>query len=219
MALRLPAPLRVFRQALIDWWDAWLPLMLINLAWIVCIFTIVLAPPAVFALYAAAHEIAHGRTVNIQDFVAELRRYFFQSWRWAIPNVVLIFLAGYGLIFYGERGGEIGFVLQLLVLLVLAGWATVQFYALPYLVAQVDRRLIVAWRNGLYTALASPFYTLAVMLLAGLLAAFNAALVLPSFIGGACLFALFGTRAVFERLDTFGIRREQSPNMPPSKSR
>ena len=41
----LPAPIQVTAQALTDWWDDWVNLVIVNLAWILCWLTVLLGPP------------------------------------------------------------------------------------------------------------------------------------------------------------------------------
>jgi uncharacterized membrane protein YesL len=207
---RLPPVLRVFGQAMADWWDGWLPLMLINFAASICVLFILPGPPAIFALYVVANELAHGRSVDFGDFTAGLRRYFFKSWQWAVPNLLVAFLVWIALRYYGTLGSELGTVLQVLVIVVAAVWIMVQFFALPYLIEQQDKRLILAWRNGLFTSLASPLFTLSAIIVAILIVVISIATVALVFLGGACLFALFGTRVVFNRLEAFNVRERDA---------
>lgn len=204
--LRVPSIMRVLWAALREWWDAWLPLLLINLIAAPCVLLIILAPPALFGIYASANSLAYGRTPSIADFIAAMRRYFAKSWQWAIPNGVIGFLAWSSSRFYHQLNTQIGGVLKLLVLFVVIIWSMIQFYALPYLIEQDNKNLVQSWRNGLYTLLASPFYTLIVMLISALILSTTIVLLLLLFLGGPCFFALFATRIVFERLETFGIR-------------
>lgn len=213
---RLPPPLRVIILTIADWWDAWLSLALVNFAWAMCCLTIILAPPATLSLYAVANELVHGQSIGIGDFVAGIRRYFVQGWLWALPSLILAFLAWNGLRFYGQLG-EVGSLLQIGILAIVMGWIIVQFYALPYLMEQQEKRLLLAWRNGLFTALASPIYTIILAAFTILVVGVSVLLVALVFLGGVCIIVLLGTRAVSERLDTFGVRQREVKRTESSK--
>ncbi|MBX3062726.1 MAG: hypothetical protein KF726_07110 [Anaerolineae bacterium] len=210
MLQRLPAALRVFGSALIDWWDAWLPLMWINLATTLSLLLILPGPPAIFGMYVAANELVHGRYTTFQDFTNGARRYFWKSWLWALPNIVVGVLGAISLVFYNRLSSDLGAILQGLVVVVLVLWCAVQFYALPFLIEQHEKRLLLAWRNALFAVLATPPFTLLFLILAMLILFLSVASVALVFLGGLCLFALYGTRAVFNRLDTFGIRERDA---------
>src|SRR5262249_31311154 len=152
----------------------------------------------------------HGRSSDIGEFFNGLRRYFFKSWLWMLPNLILVFLLPLGLRFYGKLGSEIGFLLQIVVVVIVITWISLQFYALPYLFEHHENVLMRAWRNALFTALASPVYTVSVLAIAALLVAVNVATVAPLFLGGTSLLVLFSTHAVFNRLETFKVRERDT---------
>ncbi len=206
---RLPSAFRVIGRTLTDWWDAWLSLAVINFAWVICCLTIILAPPATLSLFAVSNQLVHGQSVGLGDFVAGVRQNFRRGWLWALPNILIAFLGWNGLLFY-QQLGDLGSILQVVMLAVLIMWLIVQFYALPYWIEQHDKRFGLALRNGLFTAFASPFYTVTLILFAALIIVISVVSVALILAGGACVVALLGTRAVFERLDTFGVRQRDA---------
>jgi uncharacterized membrane protein YesL len=100
--------------------------------------------------------------------------------------------------------------LQVAFLLLGAAWLIVQFYTLPYLMEQQEQRIGVALRNGLFTALAAPGYTLVVAGAAALVAALSIGTVALLFLGGPCLVAALGNRAIVERLETYRVRERET---------
>ena len=84
-------------------------------------------------------------------------------------------------------------------------WLVIQFYSVPYLMEQERKNLLIAVRNGLFTTLASPGFTLVVVGVAALVALISVILVFPLFLGGPCLIFLLGNRAVMERIKTFQV--------------
>src|SRR5512146_651393 len=100
----LNAPLKICWQALVTWWDDWINLAVIGLVWLGCTITVVLAPPALFALVAVSSELVHGASPNVRGFIDYLKRYFLPGWGWAL---VLIFIGSVlyaNLVFYARVG-------------------------------------------------------------------------------------------------------------------
>jgi uncharacterized membrane protein YesL len=196
--------LRVIPQALGNWWYGWTNLAAINVAWILCCITIVLGPPATFGLFHAANEAAHQRNVGMADFTRGLRLYFRQSWLWGALNAIVVFLVWTNIRFYGQFRETWAGVLLLVTLALALVWLAVQFYALPYLMEQEEKRLRTALRNGLFTALASPLYTLVLLAAAGAIVGLSIQLPILLLLGGPPLLAILANQAVLERLGTFG---------------
>ncbi len=96
--------------------------------------------------------------------------------------------------------------MRVFVLLLGLMWLGVQFYPLPYLMEQEEKSLRLALRNGLFTLLAAPGYTLVVVSGAVVIAALSIGVVAPLFLGGPCLIAVLGTHAVRERIETYQVR-------------
>jgi uncharacterized membrane protein YesL len=201
---------QVILRALIDWWDAWLSLAIINSVWALCCLSVVLGPPATFGMYYCANELVHGRGVGLSDLVAGGRRYFVKSWVWGLYNVAIATLAYVSIQFYGRVNADWGPILQAAVGVLVAFWLITQFYALPYFMEQSEKRLLLAMRNGLFTALASPVYTLIVVGFAAIIAVISVALVALLFLGGPAYITILGHRAVLERIETFGVRERDA---------
>jgi hypothetical protein len=71
----------------------------------------------------------------------------------------------------------------------------------------------MAYRNALFTALAAPGFTLILLGLTVLLTILSIVLVIPLFFGIPGLIALLGTRAVFNRLEAFGLREPEQDDL------
>jgi uncharacterized membrane protein YesL len=208
---QIAAALRIIPQALGNWWYGWTNLAAINVVWIVCCITIVLAPPATFGLFHAASEAAHQRNVGMADFVHGLRLYFRQSWLWGILNAIAVLLVWTNIRFYGQFREAWAGVLLLVTLALAFVWLAVQFYALPYLMEQKEKRLRTALRNGLFTALASPLYTIVLLAVAGVIVSLSIQLPILLLLGGPPLLAILASQAVLERLATFGKIAQPAP--------
>ena len=206
MIKRLPVPLQVVVQALYDWWDDWVNMALISLIWLLCWATIVLGPPATFGLYYVTNQLAHGRSLGLRGLLEGGRRYFLKSWLWMLLNLVAAAVMVTNIWFYAQFDADWAGIVQVFPLFLGLAWLVVQFYALPYLMEQKDESLKLALRNGLFTLLAAPGYTAVVAGLAALIAVLSVLLVAPLLLGGPCLIAALGNRAVRERLETYRMR-------------
>ena len=203
-------PFRIARHALVDWWRDWVAMAAINLAWLVCCATIVLAPPATFALFHYMREVQRGRGTDPRELLAVGRRHFVKSWLWFLANVLFGGLVWVSLVFYSRIEAPVAVAVYVVLFVVVGLWLAVQFYALPYLVVQSEPNLRLAHRNALFTALASPVYTLVLLGICAFVAALGARLIFLVFLGAPCLIAMIATHAVRERLDAFGVEERQA---------
>jgi len=199
-------PLQVIGSSLRDWWDDWINLVIINLLLCVAWATIVLGPPATFGLYYVTRHLARGQSMGSRTMFEGGRRYFWQSWLWMALNLVVALVIGVNYIFYSSLEPAWAYSIRAAFALLALTWLVVQFYALPYFMEQEDKRIVPALRNGLYTVLAAPGYTLVVGCAAALIMGLSTVTVALLFLGGPCLVASLGSRAVLERLQTFGLR-------------
>ncbi len=210
-----PASLRVIGRALVTWWDDWVTLVVVNIAWAILCLTVVMAPPATFGLYAVTHELRQGKSRGLSGLWEGTRRYFWVSWGWALLNLAVLFVLFVSYVFYSQIGATWSGALTGVILVVLVTWLIVQFYAVPFYMEQDQQNLGLALRNGLLTALAAPGYTLIVGGAAAILVVAGVLLVGPLLLGGPCLLALLGHCAVHERLIAFGKRPpEIDPETP-----
>jgi hypothetical protein len=206
----LPPPFNVLVQALSDWWESLFTLAVAGLIWTLCWLTVVLGPPATAGLYYLTYHMARGQNLGVGGMVEGARLYLLKSWLWGLLNLAALFVMSVSFLFYGQVTAMWGAVLQGFVMVIALIWLGTQLYALPYLMEQDDKRLVLALRNGLYTALASPLYTLILVILSLIFLVLSALVVFPLIAGGPGFLAAIGTRAVLERIETFGIREEKA---------
>jgi len=197
-------------QALRDWWDDWVNMVVINLVWLLCWLTVVLGPPATFGIYYVTNQLAHGQSLGLRGMIEGGKRYFFHSWLWMLLNLAVGLLLTVNLMFYQQFTSTWAELLRAFHVFLGLVWLIVQFYALPYLMEQERKHLGMALRNGLFTALASPGYTLVVAGLAALVVVLSLVVIAPLFLGGPCLIAALGNRAVRERVETYRVRERES---------
>lgn len=207
---RMPLSVQVLVNALGTWWDDWVSQTVINLVWAICQVTIVLGPPATFGMAYVANRLVHGEATGLSGWWQGLRRYLLVSWLWGLANLVVAVVLYANLAMYGSIDAFWGPLLQGVALAVSALWAVVQLYAVPFLMEQTEPKLLQAWRNGLFTLLAAPGYSLVLIVAVILILALSAVTLAPLLLGGPCLILVIGNQAVVERLEHFGVRQREA---------
>lgn len=207
--MNLPEPVHLIWKALRVWWDGWLSVLLYGLVWLLCWATIVLGPPATFGFFFAVRAWIVEKETRWNVYYQMGKKYFFVSWAWFLANLLILFIVFANNVFYDSQGGGMGSLLKATAMVIGFLWAAVQFYALPYFVLLEKKNLFIAWKNGLFTILASPLFTLAIWITLAVLM-FLHLLIMPLFFGGPGLIVLLSSLAVEDRIETFGIRERDS---------
>ena len=212
MKSRFPASLRVIGRSVVDWWDSWLDMVLMTMLWFAAQLTVVLGPPATFGFYYAVHSMVSGQAVGVRGLIFGARKYFGKALLWGLVNLVVIFVTAFAAWFYLNVQAAWGLYAAVLVLSIGYLWLTAQFYGLPYFMALENKDLYTAIKNGLLTAMAAPFFTLMLMIVALVVIVLSFGLIIPLFLGLPGLVAVLGFRGMFDRLVAFGLReREKTP--------
>lgn len=206
MLTGLSASFKTIKTSLALWWHDWLVLTVLNLAWVLCLATLVLGPPATFALYRAAQMVVNGQGVDFPELLRFSRRHLLKSWLWMLANLLIAAGIWLNLQFYAGVNVAWTVWVRPIPLLIGALWLTLQVYALPYLMEQEVFSLRQAFRNALFTLLASPLYSVVVISFVCFSLVLGTRLVFLFFLGLPCLLAVLGTVAVKERLETLGVR-------------
>jgi hypothetical protein len=205
MSINFSAPFGVIKDAFTRWWDDWYTMVFMGLLTLLCWLTIILGPPATFGLYHVVQEKGVGESMGYRDMFEAGKRYFLKSWIWMLTNLLVFFIWVSNYLFYGGFEAAWAGIMQTVTIALGLLWLGVQYYALPFMILQDEKKLSVGWRNGLYMILASPLYTLVIWVVVLLILASHA-LLAPLFLGGPAVIAVIGSHAVAERLDNFNIR-------------
>jgi hypothetical protein len=211
---QISAALEVLRRALADFWYQWVILILVNTLWLLCCVTVVLAPPATFGLFYVTNELANGRGAGYPDFVTGLKRYFAVSWLWALINGIAALLVWANTQFYGQIVASWSLMLLLITVALVLGWILVQLLTVPYVIEQERKRLLVAMRNALFTLLATPLFSLVMLIIIGTFIVAAASIPIILLLGGPAFVTLLCNRAVVNRLQAFGIAKIADANAP-----
>lgn len=212
MKLKVPASFRVIGQSFVDWWDSWIDMVLVTILWILAQVTVVLGPPATFGYYYVVSQMMKGESLGVRGLIQGARKYFGKSWQWGAVNLLAIVILIVNFQFYGAVKFPWGFFLQVVIAVMAYLYIATNFYGLPYFMAIEPKSFKVAFKNGLLTTLASPFFTIVVFILSILIIILSAALVLPFFLGLPGVIPILGFRSMNDRLVSFGLReREKTP--------
>jgi uncharacterized membrane protein YesL len=203
---RAPVWSRVIMDAFKDWYDDWVNMLVINFIFLLCWATIILGPPALFAMYDVSGSLAYGKSQYPRDMISAMRKYFLKSWQWFILNLVISAIIVVNFFFYRTVRSDWALFVQALFIFLGILWLVIQFYALPYMMEQEEKSLKTAYRNGLFTILGAPGYTFVVVGFAAFLAGLSIITILPIALAAPTLIASIGSRSVRERLETLGVR-------------
>lgn len=208
--IKLPASIKTIWAGILDWWDSWLDYEVITLVWFFAQVTIILGPPATFGLYYVTNiMLRDGEALGLKGMIKGARMYFWKALLWGALNWLALFLGAVNLYFYLQVDSTLGLVAEMIVVVTMAMWLVTQFYAVPFFMEQVEPKVFLALRNGLFLSLATPFYTFVIMLVVVLLIAASAMFVIPIFLGAPALIAALGTRALFDRLIALGLKKPE----------
>lgn len=208
----VPGPFRVIWTALVDWWDGWLDMVLVSAVWFVAQLTIVLGPPATFGVYYVVHNMINGEATGVKGLIQGARKYFGKALIWGVLNLLVIIMLWVNIQFYSSLQAIWGFYLLIIVLMIALLWFSTQFYALPYFMEQDIKKLRIALKNGILTTMAAPFFTFVLMLLAVIVVVLSIGFIIPLFLGLLAIIPFLGFRAMYNRLEKFGIRQpEKTP--------
>ncbi len=200
---------RMIWKGLKTWWEVWLGLWMFGLVWVLCWATIALGPPATFGFFQATRRLMTDNEIKWSEYLRAAREHFLDSWLWFLANLLAIFLVFANITFYGTLKSGTGSILQTLAIAIGFIWIAVQFYALPYYVLLEKKSLLVAWKNGLLTLLASPIFSLTLWLALAPLIALHI-FIMPVFLAGPGLVVLLSSMAVEDRIQKFRIRERDA---------
>ena len=209
---KVPASLRVIGRSVVDWWDGWLDMVLVIIVWVFAQVTVVLGPPATFGLYSVAHSMINGESQGVRGMISGGRKYFWKAWIWGLFNILGVVTLIVNFNFYGAVQANWGVYVQGIMIVLGFLWFATQFYALPFFMEQESKSIKVALRNGILTTLAAPFFTLMLAIPVVLVVGVSGVFVIPLFLGLPGLIPFLGLRAMYNRLETFGLRQpEKTP--------
>ncbi len=194
------AALKIMGYSLRDTWQQFGTILSIHLLFLLGNILIIPGPPATLALFFYGNRIAHGETANERDFLNAIRSYWKPAWRWGFLNLLVIGLLGGDYSLIGRLHSEIGYFIQGLYTILLAGWLLLQVFTLPFLLEQQQPRVFQALRNATVFISRNLIFVLVLALLLGLSLAAGVLIFMLTFVFGGALVAFAGNHAVLKDL-------------------
>jgi hypothetical protein len=123
------------------------------------LFIGVLPCPSGVPIHAVARLLAHDEDVDLRRQLPEQKRYLLPALKSWLASAVVTGVIILNLAYYSHSGLPIAGSLELLWLLVLLVWLSVNFYVLPLIMDQEDKRVLPVYRNAAIMALGRPAFT------------------------------------------------------------
>lgn len=216
--------LRVFRYSLKDFWDEFMLLVVLNLAWslaaivpfvplfalkevdilLVLALSLLLFLPLPIvsgALCFVTNQISRGRTASWRTFIVGIRCYWSRSLILTLINLVVLILVATNIQFYGLalQGTWTNLVVSLW-LIIGAYWLLVQVFWFPMVLELESEKILLALRNALAMTIISPGFSLTLAVLLVMIIALCIVLTVPALLFMASLILLMCNHATRSRL-------------------
>jgi hypothetical protein len=142
---------RLIYDGFLIMWDGFWMVWLSNLFWLLLLIPVVTIPLAFAGLYASAHGIVYGESLEWQSFFAGIKKYFGASLRWTLSNLLVLFLLGFYAWFFTTQSDAatdrpstlVGVSLALALL-----WWILNMYTFPFMLVQAKPSYLNALRNS-----------------------------------------------------------------------
>ncbi|MCS6773647.1 MAG: DUF624 domain-containing protein [Anaerolineae bacterium] len=213
--------LRVLWKTLQDLWGEMFYLVLMNLLTLVLMLLVIPGPPAWVALCAVCNRVANDYAISWETYFRAFRAHFLKAWLYSLASLVAIALIGLNFWWYGAVFGNQEWAQWVRGAWLAAAvfWVVINFYIVAFYLEQEDRRWRIAFRNALLTAGAFPLFTLALLIVGGVIMAI-AVVFTPLFVMiGPAFWALLGSEAVANRLRAWQARAAARMGESPSEQK
>lgn len=178
------------------WWNDWANQVLVALVAILLSLTVVLYPMVLFGIYDQALDLTHGIRTGIIGFWHGVKSYWRKSLPWGLLNLLVLAFLIFNISFYQNTDHPVALVLVILMIVLGFFWLIWQFYTVSCFFLQEEKKLKIAWKNGLAIILLQPGYALVIAIVMLLFLGLSITTFIPLFLGSIPLIAILGLRAV-----------------------
>lgn len=183
---------RILRDRLIDAYMGLIPLIRVNVLWVLCSLPLITLIPATGALMVVTFHLAKTQRADTEIFFQAFRQYFKQSWAVGLMNLFVGVAIGANLYYYGLYPHETWTgIARIIVLILSVGWVSFQMQIFPLLLEQEKPSVRLAMRNSIVILLKRPLFTLGAGFLMGLCAIASTFLMWPLWLvltGSGCAY-------------------------------
>ena len=139
---------KTLKEAIMDAWDALIPLAGLNMIWFLFTALVITAFPAFGGLYYATNQITHGESAGLGTFFEGFKEQFWISWKWGLVTLIVYGLSFVNIWFYGQFEGLGYLLLQSFFLSALLVFTCINIYTYPFLLEQEKPSIKLALKNS-----------------------------------------------------------------------
>ena len=193
-------PIQILWQSIKLWWQHWVGILVLNVAWFLLQTLIVTGPPATAVSYAISKRIHDGETWDMQDLVQLFRELFLPAWKWALPNLLIGAVILGNFYAYREFIGPMWVALRLFWGVITVLWFMMNLFYWPFWLAQEDKSLKTTYQNAFRFFVMHSWTVLALTGVAAIMVVLSVLYILPLTIGGVVLVMVATVTAVSKSL-------------------
>lgn len=190
----------LFGRAISLWWDDFILMLFLNIAWFGLQILIITGPPATAAMYAIARMVAEKELVSIKDFFLELQRMILPAWKWGALNLLIVIVIIVNFWAFQDYQGLGWSLVRLAWGTIGLSWITINLFYWPFWLVQKDHSMQTTLHNSSLFLMKSPTFGLTLVLFQGLFIIGSVLLTLPMITIMMSWIALIGVLAVNEEL-------------------
>lgn len=183
----------------------------VNILWVLLTLPLVTAPAAWAGLVKVSHAAYTQPTVDIALFWQGFRQNLGRGLVLFVLNVIVIVVNVTNLASYADQTGLAIDFARAVWLLALAVWFALQLYLWPLYYEMPQPTLRGALRNALVMIYLNPAFTLVVLGCGVLIAVLSTVLMAAWVLISGSALAVIATSAVFDRLESAGLRQRRAP--------
>jgi len=226
--------LQVIRFSLIDFWDEFVMLVVLNILWslaaalpavpvfllrgsnllLMLVASILLALPLPIVtggLFFFTNQLARGKAVGWAVFITGMRRYWAKSLLVTLINLVVLLLVMTNIQFYGiGLEGTWTFFATAIWLVLALYWLIVQIFWFPMILELESEKVLLGLRNALVMVIITPGFSITLTIITLILIVLCVLLTLPVVLIMASLLLLISNHATRSRL-AFAQKKPYKP--------
>lgn len=156
-------PPQTVKDKLIIFYYNLIPLVSLNIVWLLLTLPIITAIPALGALYYATNVLVHENSADWGVFWEGFKKYFWISYKWGLVSLAVLGLILLNIRFYGQFESIWAAIAQVLFLWIALLYFFLQLYTFPMIVEQKQKKLRIAVRNALVIFLSRPWKSIVLL--------------------------------------------------------
>lgn len=206
---QIPDVFRLLPVSINTWWENWTDTILISLIWVISLILFPLNPPATFGLYYALQnpkDTGERPRMMWEGF----KKYAGVSYLNTLITLFVIAVSYVNWIFYTSMENQWVRVLSGLSVTLLFIWGMLQFYLIPIILQQEEKKLLLAYRNAFSVFIASPLFAMGAVIFYLLVAAVSYLFLPFMFFGSPVVLVMLNFYTVHNRLVKFNAIKPDS---------